>query len=124
MKTSTLAVESVASAVTARSEHPGGPVVIVVDFGGFLAGVGAQDPSGVLDEPSFPPDRGGEEQGVQDRAVEALAGVRPGRDDEQRRAAWLRPQPGERGGAGPGAHAAAQHDRLVSPCLPGLGKLA
>jgi hypothetical protein len=66
--------------------------VIVVDFGGVLARVGAQDPSGALDEPSFPPNRGGEEQGVQGGAVEALARVRPGRDDEQRRVVPIRPR--------------------------------
>lgn len=36
--------------------------------------VGAQDTPGVLDEPSFPSDWGGEEQGVEDWAVEAFPG--------------------------------------------------
>ena len=54
-------------------EHAGGGVVVVVDFGGGFAGVGAQDPPGVLDQASFERDRRGEEQGVQGGAVEALA---------------------------------------------------
>ncbi len=37
--------------------------MVVVDLRGFLAGVGAQDPPGVLEQASFPFDRGGEEQG-------------------------------------------------------------
>jgi hypothetical protein len=44
---------------------------------------------------------------VQRRAVEALADVRAGGDDEQRRQAGLGIEPGEGGGAGLGAHAAA-----------------
>src|SRR6266567_7458091 len=70
-------------------EHVGARVVVVVELCGFLAGVGAEDAPGVLDEASFPPDRGGEEQGVQGRAVEAFPSVGPGGDDEERRAAWL-----------------------------------
>jgi hypothetical protein len=44
-----------------------------VDFGGFLAGVGTEDAPCVLDEASFPPDRGGEEQGVLGGAAVAAA---------------------------------------------------
>jgi hypothetical protein len=64
-----------------RGEDTGRRVVIVVDLGGVLAREGTQDPSCVLDQASLPPDRGGEEQGVQGRAVEALAGVRSGGHD-------------------------------------------
>ena len=71
------------------SEDAGSGVVVVVDFGRGLAGVGAQDAPGVLEEPSFPSDWGGEEQGVEDWAVEAFAGVWPGGHGEQGRAAGL-----------------------------------
>jgi hypothetical protein len=39
--------------------------VVVVDLGRILAGVGAQDASGVLDEAAFDGDRCSEEQGVE-----------------------------------------------------------
>lgn len=48
-----------------RGEHSGGGVVIVVNLCGFLSGVWAQDVPGLLDEPSFPSDRSGEEQGIE-----------------------------------------------------------
>jgi hypothetical protein len=54
--------------------------VVVVDFGGGFAVAGAQDASGVLDEPALEGDGGGEEQGVEGGAVEAFPRVRPGRD--------------------------------------------
>jgi hypothetical protein len=41
-----------------------------MDFGRGLAFVGAEDPPGVLQEASLAGDGGGEEQGVQWRAVE------------------------------------------------------
>jgi hypothetical protein len=59
--------------------------VVVVDLGGGLAGVSAEDPAGVLDKAAFEGDRRGEEQGVQGRAVEALPDVRAGGYYEQRR---------------------------------------
>jgi len=42
-------------------ENAGGGVVVVVDFGGGFAGVGAQDPPGVRDQAPFERDRPGEE---------------------------------------------------------------
>ena len=90
--------------------------MVVVDLGGGLAGVRAQDPPGVLDEAPFERDRRGEEQGVQGRAVEALADVGAGGHDQQWRPAGLGLEPGEGGGAGLGAHAAAQDDRSC-PCV-------
>jgi hypothetical protein len=58
---------------------------------GVLAGIGAQDAAGVLDEPSLERDRRGEEQGVEGGAVEALSGIRAGGNGQQRRGAgfWL-----------------------------------
>jgi len=41
----------------------------------------AQDAADVLGEAAFMGDQGGEEQGVEGRAVEAFAGVWPGGDD-------------------------------------------
>ena len=70
-------------------------VVVVVDLGGGLAVVGAQDPAGVLDEASLAGDGRGEEQGIQRRAVESFPGVRAGRDGEQGRPAGLRGEPDE-----------------------------
>ena len=67
--------------------------MVVVDLGGGLAVVGAQDPPGVLQEAALVRDGRGEEQGVQWRAVEALPGVRAGRYGEQRWAAGLPREP-------------------------------
>src|SRR5712691_12469847 len=64
-------------------EYAGGGVVVIVDLGGGLARVGAQDPAGVLDEAAFEGQRCGEEEGVQGRAVEAFSDVGPGSDDKQ-----------------------------------------
>ena len=75
-------------------EHAGGGVVIVVHLCGCLSGVGTENAPSVLDESSFPLDRGGEEQGVEYGAVESLAGIRPRGHHEQRRAAWLRLEAG------------------------------
>jgi hypothetical protein len=69
-----------------RCENSGAQVVVVVDLGGGLARVGPQDAPRVLDEASFECDRRGEEQGVQGRAVEALADVGPGGYGQQWRA--------------------------------------
>ena len=55
--------------------------MVVVDLGGGLAAVRAEDAAGVLDEPSFLGDGRGEEEGVQRRAVESFPGVRAGRHD-------------------------------------------
>ena len=65
-------------------------VVVVVDLCRLLAGVGAQDASGVLDESTLEGDRAGEEQGVQCRAVEAFADEVACRDNEERRAGFGR----------------------------------
>lgn len=65
-----------------RGEDAGELVVVVVDLGGGLAVAGAEDASGVLDEPSFLRDRGGKEQGVQRGAVESFPGVGAGRDGQ------------------------------------------
>jgi hypothetical protein len=75
-------------------EHARGRVVVVVYLRGFLAGVGAENPPGVLNETPFPPDRGSEKQGVEYRAVEALPRVWPRRNHQQRRPAGLRLQQG------------------------------
>jgi hypothetical protein len=72
-----------------RCEYSGAHVVVVVNLGGGLAGVGAQDPAGVLDEAAFECDRRGEEQGVEGWAVEAFANIGTGGDHEQWRAVRL-----------------------------------
>ena len=63
----------------ASGEHGGedaGPLVeVVVDFGGGLVLVGAQDPAWVLGQAALAGDRRGEEEGIRGRTVEALAGV-------------------------------------------------
>jgi hypothetical protein len=64
--------------------------VVVVDFSGGLAVVRAQDPPGVLQEATLAGDGGGEEQGVQRRAVEPFSRVGSGSRGEQRGAAQLR----------------------------------
>ena len=96
--------------------------MVVVDFGRGLAGVGAQDAPGVLDEPSFPSDWGGEEQGVEDWAVEAFPGVWPGGHGEQGRAAGLGLQAGQGSRAVLGVHAAAQYDRVIAHAPQGVGE--
>src|SRR3954451_4008841 len=58
-------------------------------LGGALSGVGAEHPSGVLDETALEGDWRGEEEGVQRRAVESFADVRVGGDGEQRRTLGL-----------------------------------
>src|SRR3954447_5941469 len=80
----------------------------------------AQHAPGVLDEAAFEGDRRGEEQGVQGRAVEALADVGAGGDGEKRWPVGSGLEPGECGGAGLGSHAAAQDDRGV-PASPPRG---
>ena len=67
--------------VSDEREHAGGGVVVVVYLDGGLAGVGPQDSSDVLDEAAFERDGCGEEEGVECRAVEALANVGAGRND-------------------------------------------
>ena len=64
--------------------------------------------------PSLAGDGGGEEQGVQWRAVEPFSRVGPGSYGEQRRPARLRDEPGERGSTVFGAHAALEDDRVVA----------
>ena len=64
-------------------QHRGVRVVVVVDLGSGLAWICTQDPAGVLDKAAFEGQRSGEEQGVQDGAVEAFADVRAGRDDQE-----------------------------------------
>jgi hypothetical protein len=75
-------------------EATGHDPVALRNLGGFLAEVGTEDAPGELDKASFPPDRGGEEQGVQGRAIETLAYVGAGGHDRQRRAAWPELQAG------------------------------
>src|SRR5215467_11319095 len=106
-----------------RGEDRGPYVVVVVDFGGVLAGIGAQDPAGVLDEPSFECDRCGEEKGVEDWAVEAFADVRTGGDHQQRRPVRLRLQAGEGGCACFGAHAALQDYRVMAAVAQSASEL-
>ncbi len=67
-----------------------------------------------MDEAFFEGDGGSEEEGVQRGAVEAFANVRAGSDDKQGQIAVLGIQAGEGGGAGLGAHAAAQHYGVVA----------
>jgi hypothetical protein len=99
--------------------------VVVVDLGGGLAVVRAEDSADVLDEPSLLSDEGGEEEGLQRGAVEPFPGVTAGRDHEQGRPARLWVEPGECGGPVPDAHAAAQDDGMVAHrapvSLPGTG---
>ena len=96
--------------------------MVVVDLGAGLAGVGAQDASGVLDEPSLGSDRCGEKERVQHRAVESFADVGAGSDDEQRRTIGCRLQTRKRAATGLGAHPAAQHDRVVTVLDQGRGE--
>ena len=78
-------------------------------LGGALAHVWAQDAADVLDEAPLECDRRGQEQCVQDRAVEAFTDLGAGRDDEQGRlAGWVEACQG--GLPCLGAHAAAQDD--------------
>jgi hypothetical protein len=67
---------------------------------------------------------GGEEQGVEGRAVEPFPGIRAGGDDQQRRAAWPGCQARDRRIPAPGAHAAAEDDRVVTGLLEILSELA
>ena len=94
--------------------------MVVVDLGGGLPVLGAEDPAGVLQEASFLRDGRGEEESVQRRAVESFPGVGAGGDREQRRTAGLRLEAGQRGAPLPGAHAAAQHDGVMTE--PGLSE--
>src|SRR3954447_14907007 len=84
-------------------------------LGGGLAGERAEDPAGVLHESALEGDRCGEEEGVERGAVEALAYVRTGGDDQQWRSVGLRHKPGERCGSGLRAHAATRYEGLVAP---------
>jgi hypothetical protein len=70
-----------------------------------------ENSSHVLHQPSLERDRGGEEQGVQDWAVESLASEWTGGHHKQRRLiAGL--QPGQCGAPGLGAHPAAKDNRI------------
>ena len=68
--------------------------MVVVDLGGGLVVVRAEDAAGVLDEPSLLGDGRSEEEGVQRGAVESFPGIRAGRDSQQGRAARLGLEPG------------------------------
>jgi 2-hydroxymuconate-semialdehyde hydrolase len=81
---------------------------------GGLAVIGPQDAPGVLDEPPLLGEGSSEEQGIQRGAVEPFPGLRAGGNRQQRRAAGLRLEPGERGCPVLGAHAAAQDDGIVA----------
>jgi hypothetical protein len=88
--------------------------MVVVDFSGGFAVIGAEDPPGVLKKASLLGDGRGEEEGVERRAVEPFPGVGPGGDREQRRPAGLRLEAGQRGGPLPGAHASAQRHPVTA----------
>jgi hypothetical protein len=88
--------------------------VVVVNFGGGLPVAGAEDAPGVLDKPALVGDWRGEEEGVEGGAVEALPGVRAGRDREQRRPAGPGLQPRQGGGPLFSAHATLEHDRVMA----------
>jgi len=57
------------------------------------------------------------------RAVESFPGVGAGGDREQRRTAGLGLEAGQRGGPLPGAHAAAQHDGVMTEFAERVGEL-
>src|SRR3954469_15552112 len=84
-------------------------------LGGGLAGERAEDAAGVLHESALERDRCGEEERVERWAVEALAHVRTGGDDQQWRSVGLRHEPGERCRPGLRALAATPDDGLVAP---------
>src|SRR6266550_3148213 len=65
------------------AQHRHLDVGVVVDAHARLALVRAHKASGVLDEAALEGDGEGEEEGVELRAVEALAEVLPGRDDDE-----------------------------------------
>lgn len=67
-----------------------------------------------MDEPSLLGDGCGEKEGVQRWAVESFPDAGAGRHGEQRRAAGLGLEPGERGGPCFGAQPAAQDDGVVA----------
>jgi len=90
--------------------------VVVVDLGDILAGRRADDPSGALDEQAVEGDRGGEEQRVECRRVEALADERCCADDEYAVAGLGIGETVDRGAPVGDGHAALQHERLVSAC--------
>ena len=92
----------------------GGRVVVVVDLGDVLAGRGTDHPAGALDEQAVVGDRGGEEQGVEGRGVEAFADERRGADDEDAVAGFGVGEPVTAARRSVVDHAALQHERLVS----------
>src|SRR5690242_19527835 len=100
----------------AFGEHGGedaSPLVeVVVDFGRGLVLMRAQDPAYVLGQAALVGDRRGEEQGIQDRAVEAFASVRAGGHDQEWRPAGLWLQAGQRCRAALGTHPAAKNNRV------------
>src|SRR6266516_5273292 len=98
-------------------------IVVVVDFSGALAGIGAQDPADVLDEAALECDRRGQEQGVEGWAVEALADVWAGGDHQQRRPVRVGLQAGEGGCACFGAHATPQDHRVMAAIAQSAGEL-
>src|SRR4051794_21816427 len=81
---------------------------------GGLAGERAEDAAGGLHESALERDRGGGEERVERWAVEALARVRAGGDDQQWRPVGLRHEPSERCRPGLRAHAATQDYGLVA----------
>src|SRR4029079_2801175 len=85
-------------------------IVVVVNLGGLLAGICAQDASGVLDKPSLKRDRSGKEQRVQCGAIESLADEMARSPDHTRRAAVGRSESLHSGGTLAGAHPALEDD--------------
>ena len=88
--------------------------MVIVDLRSGLTGICTQDPPGVLDESAFEGERCGEEQGVQGGTVEAFADVRAGGDDKEAPSGRVGLEPGQCGRASFGAHAAAEHNRVVA----------
>ena len=88
------------------------PVVVVVNFGRLLAGMGTQDPPDILDEPPLEGDRPSKEQRVQCRAIEALADKVARGHDKQGRTAVGRSEPLHGGSALTSAHPSLEDDGL------------
>lgn len=89
--------------------------MIIVNGRGGLSRVGAGDAPGVLDEAAFERDWCGEEQGVEGGAVEALADVGAGADEQQRgTAGYTRCDRFDDSLAFTSFHAAAQDDDVLA----------
>jgi hypothetical protein len=104
------------------AQHRNPNVGVVVDADGRFPLVGSHEATGVLDEAALEGDGEGEEERVELRAVEALAELLAGCDDDERFVRWRVLDLVEQGGAGAPSETSLEHERLDASALQPFGE--